>query len=179
MIQARSAHRQTNRAASDARLLTAPDAPVCAWPNSRLKVALLFESVKLPKHLRVGWRMRSRASIFFTVVVATTLLDGLAPVLAASHDTPVASAPGDPWERQDRRDHAIEGALDRHAIGPVARFYHKVTPGPIGRGIHNVLSEPVVIINDLLQLGRPLHRARFLGRRRGPSDESPALVGLP
>lgn len=91
--------------------------------------------------------MRSRASIFFTVVLAITLLDGVAPVLAASHDTPVASAPGDPWERQSRRDYAIEGALDRHVIGPVARFYHKVTPGPIGRGIQNVLSEPVVIIN--------------------------------
>jgi len=40
-------------------------------------------------------------------------------------------------------------------IAPVARFYHKVTPGPIGRGFHHVLvdlSELVVVINDLLQL---------------------------
>lgn len=99
--------------------------------------------------------MYRRACIFSAIVLAATLLDGIAPVLAASRDTPVASAPGDPWERLNRRDYAIEGALDRHVIGPAARFYHKVTPGPIGRSIHNVLvnlSEPVVIINDLLQL---------------------------
>jgi ABC-type transporter lipoprotein component MlaA len=41
---------------------------------------------------------------------------------------PVASAPGDPSERQNRRDYAIEGALDRHVIGPLARFYHGAPP---------------------------------------------------
>jgi phospholipid-binding lipoprotein MlaA len=99
--------------------------------------------------------MHSRACLFSAVVLATTLFDGITPVLAASRDAPVASAPEDPWERPNRRSYAIEGALDRHVIGPAARFYHKVTPGPIGRGIHNVLvnlSEPVVIINDVLQL---------------------------
>ncbi|HEX3843654.1 MAG TPA: VacJ family lipoprotein [Steroidobacteraceae bacterium] len=122
--------------------------------------------------------MRSRASIFFTVVLAATLLDGIAPVLAASHDTPVASAPGDPWERQNRRDYAIEGALDRHVIGPAARFYHKVTPGPIGRGIHNVLvnlSEPVVIINDLLQLR---FRRAGMSTARLATNSTLGLLGL-
>lgn len=40
-------------------------------------------------------------------------------------------------------------------IRPLSWVYRKLTPGPIGRGIHNVLvnlSEPVVIVNDLLQL---------------------------
>lgn len=99
--------------------------------------------------------MHGRACIFSAVALAATLFDGIAPVLAASHATPVVSTPADPWERLNRRDYAIEGSLDRHVIGPAARFYHKVTPGPIGRGIHNVLvnlSEPVVIMNDVLQL---------------------------
>jgi len=52
---------------------------VRAWPNPWLKVALLIEFIKSSEHLRVGWRMRSRASIFFTVVLATTLLDGITP----------------------------------------------------------------------------------------------------
>lgn len=77
--------------------------------------------------------MRSRVCIFFAVVLATTLLDGIAPVLAASPDTRVASAPGDPWERLNRRDYAIEGALDRHVIGPAARFYHKVNGTQLSR----------------------------------------------
>ena len=99
--------------------------------------------------------MPKRACIISAVVLATTLFDGIPPVLAAHGAAAVPSSPGDPWERMNRRNYAIEGALDRHAIGPAARFYHKVTPGPIGRGIHNVLinlTEPVVFINDLLQL---------------------------
>jgi phospholipid-binding lipoprotein MlaA len=75
--------------------------------------------------------------------------------MVASRDPAVASAPDDPWERQNRKNYAIEGVLDRRLIGPASRLYHKLTPGPIGRGIHNVLinlSEPVAIINDVLQL---------------------------
>jgi len=34
-IQARSAHRQTNRAASDARVLTATDTPACTRGRTR------------------------------------------------------------------------------------------------------------------------------------------------
>lgn len=99
--------------------------------------------------------MHSRACILSAVVLAATLFEGIAPAFAASRDTPAASAAADPWEQLNRRNYAIEGTLDRHVIGPAARFYHKITPGPIGRGIHNVLvnlSEPVVIINDVLQL---------------------------
>lgn len=99
--------------------------------------------------------MHSRACIFFAAVLATTLFDGIAPVIAATREPAGASAPDDPWERRNRRNYAIEGVLDRHVIGPAARVYHKLTPDPIGRGIHNVLvnlSEPVVIINDMLQL---------------------------
>jgi phospholipid-binding lipoprotein MlaA len=71
---------------------------------------------------------------------------------------PAAAAPrtpGDPWEHLNRINYAIEGALDKHLIGPIAKLYAAITPGPIGRGIHNVLvnlSEPSVFFNDMLQL---------------------------
>ena len=73
------------------------------------------------------------------------------------HPAPVAPArkPGDHWEHLNRFNYAIESALDRHLIIPITHLYEAITPGPIGRGIHNVLvnlSEPSVFINDVLQL---------------------------
>ena len=88
-------------------------------------------------------------------MLGTALFDVTACATTAPRDPVVASAPADPWERQNRRNYAIEGVLDRRVIGPASRLYHKLTPGLIGRGIHNVLvnlSEPVVTINDVLQL---------------------------
>ncbi len=83
-----------------------------------------------------------------------------APAPAATH------APGDPWERLNRFNYAVEGVLDRDLIGPLARLYKAITPGPIGRGIHNAvvnLSEPSVFVNDVLQLR--LKRAGVTGAR--------------
>ncbi len=63
--------------------------------------------------------------------------------------------PGDPWERTNRRIFALNQVLDRKIIGPLSRFTSGLTPGPIGRMIHNFLvnlNEPVVIANDLLQV---------------------------
>jgi len=99
--------------------------------------------------------VRTYASTSSPLCSVQTLLDATACAMAASRDPVVASAPDDPWERQNRKNYAIEGVLDRRLIGPASRLYHKLTPGPIGRGIHNVLinlSEPAVIINDVLQL---------------------------
>lgn len=63
-------------------------------------------------------------------------------------------APGDPWERTNRRTFAFNQVLDRAFIRPLSRLTSGLTPGPIGRVIHNFLvnlNEPVVIVNDLLQ----------------------------
>lgn len=54
---------------------------------------------------------------------APCLLDGIAPYPTYADRI----GTGQSWERQDRRDYAIEGALDRHVTGPVTGFYHKVT----------------------------------------------------
>lgn len=55
----------------------------------------------------------------------------------------------------NRTDYAIEGKLDKYVIHPLSKAYRFLTPGPIGRGIHNLvtnLSEPSAFINDVFQL---------------------------
>jgi phospholipid-binding lipoprotein MlaA len=97
---------------------------------------------------------------------------------AASAPPAAARTPGDPWERINRANYAFETQLDRHLIGPLAHVYQLITPGPIGRGIHNILtnlSEPSVFINDVLQL-RPRRAgetaARFV------TNSTVGLLGL-
>jgi phospholipid-binding lipoprotein MlaA len=90
---------------------------------------------------------------------ASTIALAQAAPSAPPLPTPPAAAaaahtPGDPWERLNRFNYAIESALDRHLIIPLTHVYRAITPGPIGRGIHNVLtnlSEPTVFFNDVLQ----------------------------
>lgn len=87
-------------------------------------------------------------------LVGALLIGGVPIAWAASADTVATPTPGDPWERTNRTAYAFEDALDRHAIRPLAKLYRWLTPGPIGRGLHNVivnLSEPAAFINDVLQ----------------------------
>lgn len=66
-----------------------------------------------------------------------------------------AATPGDPFERFNRKGFAIQEVLDRYLVGPAGRVYRVLTPGPIGKAIHHILvnlTEPVVVINDMLQL---------------------------
>lgn len=98
------------------------------------------------------------------VMLGALLICGVPTARAAN--AVITPNPGDPWERANRADYAVEGVLDRHVIHPLARLYHKLTPDPIGRGVHNVLvnlSEPVVFINDVLQLR--IKRAGVSGAR--------------
>jgi phospholipid-binding lipoprotein MlaA len=88
------------------------------------------------------------------------LLLVLAPGLARAH------APGDPFEKLNRRGFAIQAVLDRYALGPLAMAWKALTPGPIGVAIHHVIvniGEPLVVINDVLQL-RPTRAARAVAR---------------
>jgi phospholipid-binding lipoprotein MlaA len=66
-------------------------------------------------------------------------LAGLTIACAASQAHAQAT-PGDPWEKMNRRGFAIHQTLDRILIGPIAAIYHALTPGPIGRGLHNMLT---------------------------------------
>jgi phospholipid-binding lipoprotein MlaA len=73
---------------------------------------------------------------------------------------------GDPWERSNRTGFAIEQALDRAIIGPATKVNKFLTPGIIGKAIHNFLvnlGEPLVVANDMLQL-RPARAGKALVR---------------
>jgi phospholipid-binding lipoprotein MlaA len=102
------------------------------------------------------------------------------PLAAATQQAKPATTVGadDPWEKLNRAGFALEGALDHWLIGPLAHIYKFLTPGPIGRGIHNVvtnLSEPVVTVNGILQI-RP-KRAAASGARF-VLNSTVGLVGL-
>jgi phospholipid-binding lipoprotein MlaA len=96
---------------------------------------------------------------------------GIAPAAHAQDQAPPpatasATARVDPWERLNRFNYAVENGLDKHIIGPLAHVFRALTPGPIGKGLHNALvnlTEPSVLINDVLQLR--LKRASVTVRR--------------
>ncbi len=61
----------------------------------------------------------------------------------------------DPFELTNRRVFAVNQAISRAAIDPIANAYGAVVPYPVRRSIRGVfenLNQPVVIANDLLQL---------------------------
>ena len=80
-------------------------------------------------------------------------LAGLGAALLAGHVR--AQTPGDPYEKINRRFFAAAMRANRRFVLPISRLYGDLTPGPIGKAIHNFitnLGEPVVVANDLLQL---------------------------
>ncbi len=104
-----------------------------------------------------------RPTIF---AVAALVVVAAAPLAAAPKPGSSVDRVNDPFEKFNRAGFAIEGVLDRFVIGPLAQAYHILTPGPIGRGIHNVvtnLSEPMVIVNSVLQV-RPKRAGRAAAR---------------
>jgi len=61
----------------------------------------------------------------------------------------------DPFERTNRQVFAVNRAISRVAIDPIANAYGAVVPYPVRRSIRGIfenLNQPVVIANDLLQL---------------------------
>lgn len=103
-------------------------------------------------------RRAARVACLLTGYLGLALVAG-APITSAAE---VAANPAeasanrnvDPWQRENRVGYAMQGKLDHYLIHPLSRVYRWLTPGPIGRGIHNVLvnlSEPAALLNDLLQ----------------------------
>jgi phospholipid-binding lipoprotein MlaA len=79
-------------------------------------------------------------------------LIGFGAALAAADAR--AQTPDDPYEGINRRFYANAMHLNQKYFTPLVRIYHALTPGLIGVAIHNMitnLSEPVVIVNDVLQ----------------------------
>jgi phospholipid-binding lipoprotein MlaA len=107
----------------------------------------------MPRRVQSGMRLTRGRILAITALLGITALSAAAIVRAAD-DAASAQGPSDPWEHFNRKNYAIQQGLERAAIRPMVKFYRALTPGPIGIGIHNVLvnlSEPVVLINDILQ----------------------------
>lgn len=99
---------------------------------------------------------------------------------AAAPDAPASAAPdpfedelsqqikpaNDPLEGFNRISFTLSMAIDKVVLRPLALTYRAVTPKPLRDGVRNALSnlgEPMVFINDLLQL-KPKRAVRTLGR---------------
>jgi phospholipid-binding lipoprotein MlaA len=77
-----------------------------------------------------------------------------------------ARTKGDPWERFNRGMFRLFQKFDRAVFRPVALAVGKIIPKPIRSGLRNFLrnlGEPVVFLNDVLQL-KPGRAARTLAR---------------
>lgn len=93
-----------------------------------------------------------------------------APPTAAPAAAPEISrarhTPGDPWEGFNRRMFRLQQRFDKAFFRPVAMGYKTVVPRPVRTGLRHFLSnltEPIVFLNDLLQL-RPGRAARTFAR---------------
>lgn len=79
--------------------------------------------------------------------------DSLARELAAASDD-ASSDVQDPWEGFNRKMFAMNDALDRNVMTPVALGYRAVTHKKQRKGIRNFLANlrtPVILVNDILQ----------------------------
>jgi phospholipid-binding lipoprotein MlaA len=74
--------------------------------------------------------------------------------------------PGDPLEGFNRTMFRIQFGFDKSIYGPVSKGYQHIVPKPARSGLRNFfrnLTEPVVFLNDLLQL-KPGRAARTFAR---------------
>jgi phospholipid-binding lipoprotein MlaA len=84
-------------------------------------------------------------------VPATAVAD---PLFDASFDDQIELRVSDPIEPVNRGVFTGNRWLDRAVIGPVARVYGWVLPGPVKRAVRGVfanLNQPAVFVNDILQ----------------------------
>lgn len=90
-----------------------------------------------------------------------------APDAAASTTAPVPRhAKGDPLEKLNRRLYRGQVSFDRKFFRPIAFAYKAIFPKPIRTAFRHILSnigEPIVFLNDMLQL-KPKRAARTFGR---------------
>lgn len=85
---------------------------------------------------------------------STTPADQTAPAPSSS-PPPRQHAKGDPLEGFNRDLFSVHTALDKALFRPLALGAGKVVPKPVRSGLNNFLrnlSEPIVLLNDLLQL---------------------------
>lgn len=91
-------------------------------------------------------------------MLLTTLVAAGGSARAASHT--------DPWEPLNRPIYAVNDALDRYTLKPIARGYKTVVPAFMRTGVSNFtnnLSAPASALNTLLQ-GKPVGALSELAR---------------
>jgi phospholipid-binding lipoprotein MlaA len=103
-------------------------------------------------------------------VLARPLLVQALPAASASDPVKVRArhsrTPGDPIEGVNRSLFSVHQFLDRIFFRPVAMAYKAIVPKVVRTGIRHVISnltEPVVFLNDVLQL-KPKRAVRTFGR---------------
>jgi phospholipid-binding lipoprotein MlaA len=89
--------------------------------------------------------------------IAAAVLARAAEPALANAPVPVRDYPGssDPFEPVNRGLYGLNHGLEKVVFRPVMAVILTILPGPVQRGLHNVLrnlGEPVTVINDLLQL---------------------------
>jgi phospholipid-binding lipoprotein MlaA len=85
------------------------------------------------------------------------------PTLPPGVELPVSY---DPWEKYNRKMHALNNAVDEAVAKPLAQGYVKVVPRPVRLGVSNFFSnlgQPVSALNALLQ-GKPKQAGQAMGR---------------
>ncbi|ALI55530.1 VacJ family lipoprotein [Celeribacter marinus] len=79
----------------------------------------------------------------------------LATSLAACSSTEMVDGISDPYEKTNRKTHAVNVSLDRALIKPASGAYGTLVPDPLRKGFSNVantLSLPGSVVNNVLQL---------------------------
>ena len=77
------------------------------------------------------------------------------PTAATTPTKAPRHAPGDPFERFNRKNYARQQAFDRHVFRPAALGYKHIVPHPVRvalRHFFSNLGEPIVFLNYMLQL---------------------------
>lgn len=99
---------------------------------------------------------------FICATFATLLL----AACATTAPPPDQRHPSDPWEPYNRNMYAVNRAVDKAVVRPVARAYRAVTPDPVETNINNFftnLKSLPVVLNLALQ-GRPGDSLKMIGR---------------
>lgn len=109
-----------------------------------------------------------RAGLIPALALLAAPVPAMAQPAAASQATPArrVHAPGDPLESFNRAMFRIFQAVDKAVLRPLALGYRHVVPRPVRSGVRNFFSnlgEPIVFLNDMLQL-RPRRAVRTFGR---------------
>jgi phospholipid-binding lipoprotein MlaA len=91
---------------------------------------------------RSGWR-RSAVATLFGVLFAAGCASG-----------PPSQEITDPWAPVNRPIFGVNVDIDDHAMGPVARGWKKITPGPVRRSVANVESNLEFPVRFLAHLGQ-------------------------